>query len=267
MRKYLSFFRVRFISGLQYRAAALAGASTQFAWGGMTILMYKAFYAADPQAFPMEFTQLSSYIWMQQAFLALFNAWALDGEIFDAITSGSVAYELVRPLDLYHMWFTKNVATRLAKVILRCLPILVITSLLPAPYGLSMPASPAALMFCGITMVLGLFTVVAYCMLVYIATFYTLSPAGVRPVAISLVEFMSGALVPLPFLPGRLQRALELSPFAGIQNLPFRIYSGNIAGSELAFGILLQIFWLLVLVALGKLWMSRSLGRVVVQGG
>ena len=32
MKKYLSFFRLRFITGLQYRTAALAGIATQFFW-------------------------------------------------------------------------------------------------------------------------------------------------------------------------------------------------------------------------------------------
>ena len=32
MKKYLSFFRLRFSMGLQYRTAALAGMVTQFFW-------------------------------------------------------------------------------------------------------------------------------------------------------------------------------------------------------------------------------------------
>ena len=63
MKKYLSFFRIRFIAGLQYRAAAWAGIATQFAWGGMTILMFWAFYQSGENNFPMTFPQLSSYIW------------------------------------------------------------------------------------------------------------------------------------------------------------------------------------------------------------
>ena len=50
--QYLTLFRIRFIAGLQYRAAALAGIMTQFAWGGMTVLLYRAFYQSDPAAFP-----------------------------------------------------------------------------------------------------------------------------------------------------------------------------------------------------------------------
>ena len=53
MKKYWSFFRMRFLGSLQYRAAAWAGIATQFAWGFMKLLMYRAFYEAGPAAFPM----------------------------------------------------------------------------------------------------------------------------------------------------------------------------------------------------------------------
>ena len=66
MKKYLSFFKLRFAMGLQYRAAALAGIVTQFAWGFLEILMFRAFYRADASAFPIDFSALSSYIWLQQ---------------------------------------------------------------------------------------------------------------------------------------------------------------------------------------------------------
>ena len=33
MKKYISFFRLRFAMNLQYRVAALAGIVCQFAWG------------------------------------------------------------------------------------------------------------------------------------------------------------------------------------------------------------------------------------------
>ena len=52
-RKYLAFFRLRFSVGLQYRTAALAGIVTQFVWGSMEVLMFRAFYRSDPGSFPM----------------------------------------------------------------------------------------------------------------------------------------------------------------------------------------------------------------------
>ena len=41
MKQYLSFFRMRLLAGLQYRAAALAGMSTQLVWGTMEVLLYR----------------------------------------------------------------------------------------------------------------------------------------------------------------------------------------------------------------------------------
>ena len=267
LRPYFSFFRIRFIAGMQYRVAALAGVATQFVWGAMELLAYRAFYAADPIAFPMQFTQLSSYIWLEQAFLTMYMFWFLDAEIFASIRSGDVAYSLSRPLDIYRMWFVKNLATRLAKACLRCLPVLVIASLLPAPYGLTLPVSAGAFLLFLVTMALALILVVACCMLVYIATFYTLDPLGIRIVATSMSEFLSGGIVPIPFMPDGLRKIVELTPFASMQNLPFRIYSGSIAGEELVRGMAIQLFWVVALIALGRFGMKRALRRVVVQGG
>ncbi len=100
MKQYISLFRIRFVNGLQYRAAAFAGLVTQFAWGFMEILAFSAFYHADPAAFPMEFQHLVSYIWIQQAFLAIFVLWGVNSESVDTIVSGNIAYDLARPMKI-----------------------------------------------------------------------------------------------------------------------------------------------------------------------
>lgn len=41
--KYFAFFRLRFNMGLQYRAAAIGGCVTQFLWGIMECLAFRAF--------------------------------------------------------------------------------------------------------------------------------------------------------------------------------------------------------------------------------
>lgn len=89
LKKYISFFRLRCVTGLQYRAAALAGISTQFAWGFLIIFAYHAFYRSNPTAFPMTLQATVNYTWIQQAFLAMFASWVLDGDILEEITSGA----------------------------------------------------------------------------------------------------------------------------------------------------------------------------------
>lgn len=233
MKKYLSFFRLRFLMGLQYRTAALAGIVTQFAWGGMEILMYKAFYEADANAFPMSFSATASYIWMQQAFLAFFAAWMLENEIFDSIVNGNIAYELCRPLNIYHMWFSRSIANRLSKAVLRCFPILIVAAFLPSPYRLCMPASFFHFLLFVITLLLGLAVTVSFCMLVYSLTFFTISPQGLRMLFTTSVEFFAGAVIPLPFFPEKLQKIMELLPFAAMQNVALRLYSGSMSNEAM----------------------------------
>ena len=64
-----------------------------------------------------------------------------------------------------------------------------------------------------------------------------------------------------------MQKVLEILPFASVQNLPFRIYSGDIAGMEIVWGVALQIFWTVGLIALGALIFRNALQQAVVQGG
>ena len=167
MKKYWSFFRMRFLGSLQYRAAAWAGIATQFAWGFMKLLMYRAFYEAGPAAFPMEFSQLATYIWLQQAFLMLFNTWRYDNDIFESITTGGVAYELSRPVPVYSMWFVKCIASRVASTALRCLPVLVVAFLLPAPYRLNTPESAGVFLVFLLSLAAASALVMALQMLVY----------------------------------------------------------------------------------------------------
>lgn len=267
MKKYISFFRIRFLAGLQYRAAAWAGVATQFAWGGMTVLMFRAFYESGENSFPMTFPALSSYIWLQQAFLAMFMTWFYDNDIFESITSGSIAYELCRPCDLYSMWFVKNMSIRLSRVVLRCVPVLLVAAVLPKPFGVQPPADAVAAVLFPVSMILGFLVLIAFSMLVYISAFYTVSPMGIRILATSTMEFLAGAVIPIPFYPQWLQNILNLLPFASMQNTPFLIYAGYLTAGEAVRSMVLQLLWLLALLMLGRVLMKKALKKVVVQGG
>lgn len=267
MKKYTSFFRLRLVTGLQYRVAALAGLVTQFVWGGLLILAYSAFYRSDPEAFPMSFQATATYIWLQQAFLALFLPWGFENDIFESVRTGGVAYELCRPVSVYNMWFARTVARRVAQAALRCFPVLIVAVLLPAPYGLMLPTDPVQLFWALLSTVLGTLVAAALCQLVYLTAFFTVAIEGVRAISATLSEFLCGQVIPLPFLPDGFRQVVELLPFASTMNAPLRIYAGDIAGATLYRTVGLQAFWLVTLVLLGKLLERAAMKRTVLLGG
>jgi ABC-2 type transport system permease protein len=267
MKMYLSVFRIRFINNLQYRAVMLGAIITRFAWGFMEILAYSMLYSTGNAAFPMELSQTVSYIWMQQTLIVLFSVVFSDGEIYSAIGSGSIAYELVRPMDLYGRWFCQSAANRVAFTILNCLPVLLVALIIPEPYRMSLPLDAEQFFLFLLSMVLALCVVVAIAMLMYISLFYTLSQRGVRIIVTALTTFLSGGVIPLPFFPAPVLAVVRLLPFAAMQNMPLLIYSGNIVGVDAVKGIIFQLFWLAALFLIGQLTMRGALKKVIVQGG
>ena len=266
MKKYLAIFRIRFIYGVQYRIVVFSHLFTGFLWGLMLVLAYSAFYRADPAAFPMTLSQTVSYMWLQQVFLILFAVVFSDEEVESSIESGFIAYDLVRPADLYLRWFFRACAGRTAVTAFR-LPLLIVAFFLPVPFNMSFPPNLFQLAMFLPSMVLALGVTAAFTMIMYVSMFYTTSYRGVRVLLIALTAFFTGAVIPFPFFPAPIRSILEMLPFAAMQNMPLRIYSGDIAGMDALKGIAFQVFWLVVLVVIGRFTMSRALKKVIVQGG
>ena len=138
MKSYFSYFKLKFITGLQYKAAAYAGVCAQIFFGLVYILVYIAFYESDSSNLPMPLNQLVSYLWLNQCFFTLVYMWYKDKEIISMIKSGNIAYELCRPQDLYLMWACKILGERLSQTTLRILPVIFVAIILPSPYNLEL---------------------------------------------------------------------------------------------------------------------------------
>jgi ABC-2 type transport system permease protein len=267
LKTYSAIFRIRFIHGFQYRISAFSHMFLGFAWGLMLALAFAAFYRANPEKFPMGLSQAVSYAWLQQILHILFSVvvWEYD-ETESALEEGTVAYELIRPVGLYGRWFSRVCAGRTAPALLN-LPVLVFAFLLPAPYGISPPPDAFQSVMFIISTVLALFFTAAITMLMYVTMFHTISISGTKMAVSMFAGFFAGGIVPLPFFPEPLRTVCELLPFAAMQNIPLRIYSGNIAGTDAFKGVIFQIMWMVALIVIGKATMGKALKKVTIQGG
>ncbi|MCT4543540.1 MAG: ABC transporter permease [Vallitalea sp.] len=267
MKSYLSVFKLRLITGMQYRIAAIASIFTQLSFGFIFIMIFDAFYSSNPSIQPISFNELVTYTWLKQAFLFFIMPWFRDGEIFNLITKGNIAYELCRPINLYGFWYSKLIASRVSNTLLRCLPVLCISFILPKPYNISLPIDLSTFSLFCISLILGLVITVAISMLMYISVFITMSPAGSSLVFCVLGEFFSGLAIPIPLMPTWLQRIVYVLPFRLTCDMPFRIYLGHIPKNKALTGILIQFIWLTILLILGQVIMKKTLKKVIVQGG
>ena len=267
MKKYYCFFKLRFSTGMQYRMASISALTTQLIWGLMECLAYKAIAEASGGNLPMDYSSIVTYIWLKEALLALCNTWAADHDLFAMITSGNITYELCRPVSIYSMWFSRTTGARIAEAVMRCFPVLLCSFFMPKPYRMTLPVSGVSFLLFLLTLVMTLGITVTFCMIVYMLCFFTISPQGWRMVLTGAVNFLSGNVIPLPFFPKKYLFLLELSPFAYMQNVPFRIYSGDLVGREIYRCISGQVFWLVTLMLLGIVIWKQAEKRIVIQGG
>lgn len=267
MKFYLSYFKLRFISGLQYRFAAVTGIATQFFFGIVIIMVYLAFYESGDANTPMNLTELISYLWLNQIFYSLLTMEYKDREIIDMIKKGDLAYELARPKNIYFMWYFKILGQRLSMVFLRSIPFILIIMLLPEPYRLALPASIMHLILFIITISIGTLLMTSIVAMYNVITLKTMDEKGITNIFAAIADLFSGGFVPTPFFPDFLQTIGNFLPFKYVCDLPFRIYSGNVTIEAGLFGIVIQIIWTIILISLGYILTTKLLKRVVVQGG
>jgi ABC-2 type transport system permease protein len=271
-RPYAAAFAARFMLLLQYRAAALAGFATQCWWGGIKVMVYAAFFAAAPAAAgSLSLSQTITYIWLAQALLALVP-WSGDPEIGQAVRSGAIGYDRLRPLDTYGWWYARAAAWMTARVLPRAALMLAFAGVLLPLIGLEAwswrpPQSPlqASLFAVSATLLVALSS--AWVMLLNLAAVRFLDERGVNALTSSAIIVFSGNLLPLPLFPDWMQGFLFVQPFAGMLDIPVRIYSGDLTGQRALAGLALQAGWTLAFITLGRFWMRRVMGRLQMQGG
>ncbi|MBA4795266.1 MAG: ABC transporter permease [Phenylobacterium sp.] len=274
VRPYAAAFTSRFLLMLQYRAAALAGFATQCWWGGIKVMIYSAFFAAAPAAAagaPMSLTQVITYTWLAQALLAL-TPWSADPEIALAVRTGGVAYDRLRPLDTYALWYVRGAAWMASRAVPRAALMLLAAGFVLPLIGLSdwawkPPATFAAAALFAVALPLALALSAAFLMIVNVVVAATLTDRGPNVLFNALIIVFSGNLLPLALYPDWARTALLVQPFAGMLDIPLRLYVGELSGAAAAGGLALQAFWTLTLIALGRWALSRVMRRLEVQGG
>lgn len=264
MRPLWAVFRARFKLLLQYRTAAFAGLVTQVCFGLVLTGVMTAFYRGTGAAgAPLALEEVVTYIWLGQAMLGLLP-WRMDGEVRAMVTTGGLAYELLRPVDLLSWWMARAVALRTAPVLLRAVPLLLLAGTL---FGMKAPVDGAALGLWLLGLAGAVALSAAFTVLMSISLLWTLSGDGMQYAMPGLASLLSGHLLPLPLFPDWARPAVEFLPFRGLMDTPHRLWLGSLDGVEAWAAIAHQWLWAGALLVGARIALGRGLRRVVIQGG
>ena len=262
MKPYLAILSARFRMLLQYRAAALAGFACQLFWGGIRMMIFTAFFRSTTAPQPMTLEQTVAYTWLGQAFIGLI-AFRIDHELNALIRSGGIVYELLRPVDLYSLWFARTIANRVAPTLLKATPMLIVASIAG---WIRWPGAAGVAAFIG-AMSAAVLLAASFNMLMTITMFWTLAGQGISTMMGGLLFVLSGMIVPLPLMPSWLQPALNVLPFRGLMDTPFRLLNESLPPGALPGLLAHQLGWTAAMVLTGRYLMRRAVRQLVVEGG
>jgi len=269
LRACLSLFRIRVIESFQYRMAALSGAVTSLVWAVVEVAAFTAFFRhADNAGFAggLTLAQTVSHVWVRELLLFLMP-FSIDDELLVKIEKGDVAVEMCRPLDLYWHWFARSSAGKIVVFLMRCLVCFLIGFLIPGGYGARLPVSFGAFLLFALSAVCAFVLCAAYGMLVTAARTNVAWGNGPMYCMLLVSQVLSGGYLPLQLWPDFLQPFLLFQPFAGLCDIPVRLYIGSMAPAEAWVGMAAQLFWAAAFILLGKGLMAKRLRTIVAQGG
>ena len=263
MSAYFSAFRMRWKMELQYRGAVVGGFICQVIFGLVLVAVYRALYLGNPQSMPL--SAITTYVWLQQAFFRMLLS--SDADLMDKIRTGSIAYDLCRPLQLYGYYYVRIMAQKMVGSGMRALPMLIFAALLPPGWGLAAPGSLPGLgaALCGF--ILGMLCVCALENITMGLTMRTVDFRGTQGLLNLLMATFSGNILPLTLFPDAWQRVITLLPYAQLLDAPIRLYTGEWALDQAPRVILIQMIWTALLALLGLLIWRQNQKRLVVQGG
>ncbi|MBZ0309738.1 MAG: ABC-2 family transporter protein, partial [Anaerolineae bacterium] len=192
-----------------------------------------------------------------------FKTWT-DWQISFTIREGTIAVDLIRPLDYQLRMFADALGQMLVNALVITLPSLV---MIFGVFGAEIPTG-TNLLFFPFSITLAYILSFAFDYIVGLTTFYTESLWGIATSKDIVVTLLSGGLIPLQFFPDSGRRILELLPFQAIYHTPLQIATDpNLSTGDYIALVTVQAFWGLVLIGLSRLFYAQASKVLTINGG
>jgi ABC-2 type transport system permease protein len=232
----------------------------------LLVYLWRAVYRSAT-SLDLPLRDLLTYVCLGQAFNFARIGWAQRRLLFSinhSLETGNIVFDLLRPADYQAMQFAQVLGQYLTEMVLINAPAYVVALV---AFGIAPPASPAAALGFGLSLVGAFLVAFSLDFLLMILAFWTFSAGGIIYARRAAVDLLAGSIIPLALFPDWLRTIALALPFQSLANVPISIYLGRITGAAIWWNFLVQLGWALALALLTRLIWLRALRRLVIQGG
>ncbi|GEM_PF-945326 len=180
------------------------------------------------------------------------------------IRMGLIATDLLKPLDFQGMQLAQSLSDFVFNATLASLVFMGSSAFMGRALA---PASPSALAFFAVGMVLGFLIQFGVVFLFVQGIFYTLNNYGIQVARGALHATFSGLSAPLSMFPASLRLVGAFLPFQYVIYKPVLLYQGQLVGAEAWRTLGEQALWAAGLILTGRWIFIRIVRSLEVQGG
>ncbi|MDQ0090318.1 ABC-2 type transport system permease protein [Paenibacillus anaericanus] len=262
-KKYRSISNRSLQKVLAYRTSYIINLAANFVNLLAIYFLWQGIYGGREELGGYTWDQMKTYLlitFLANSVLSWYSETAISGKILD----GSVAADLLKPIDFQSARFAETLGSSLLE---GGMSAVIIGAFILFTPGINLPHSPLIWVF----FVLSLFAaMVVKFGIVYLAAllcFWSTGSLGIVWARIAITNLLSGALVPLVFFPGWLEKLAMVLPFQSIIHTPTVIFLQQVGALDMVKMIGVQCFWGVALWIAGKLMWNWAVRQVTIHGG
>ena len=199
--------------------------------------------------------------------LVTLQSWVFSSRSINSIhrrvRDGTVVFDLIRPIAFPRQVMARTAGSSLVALLVLpiCIPLVWVAG------GLGLPASITALVLYVVSFFLAFCFNLLITTLLSLSAFWLVETYGVVVIYTFVSRLVSGAFIPLWFLPVGFRTVAGALPFQATAFIPASVFVGHLTGSAAFRALLVQTGWDLVLIVLLASAWSLTRRRILIQGG
>lgn len=267
-KTYSAFTRAGILDAIAYKANFFGFFLGEIFYCFAMFFIWKAVFNSSDGSTFMGFSMIDMTVYL---FLTNITGFLVDTDssyaIGEEIRDGSIAMRLIKPIkiDLSLLFFELGNKIIIVSMVFAPVVLLIETYRAVISGGILFNVYYFLLFIVSIILsyLLSFYLNLAFG---YLA-FFLMNLWGFNMLKGAILRFLSGAVIPLAFLPIWLRGALKVMPFASLNYTPVMIYMGKYTGTELIYYMGLQLVWVVAFFLLCKLIWHFAAKHLCVQGG
>jgi len=235
----------------------LEGILFVFMQGSLWTALIRTGYAKVTLKEMISFIVVNSFV----NYITYFNAADI---ISSRVQDGSVAVDMILPISFKWKLFFESFGENVFEVVFSGIPGILVALIL---YNAAAPESIWHFVMFLLTVVFGILISYQILYLFGLSAFWLIKPWYISFLTGALTKLFGGLVIPLWLYPDWLNTISSLLPFRFITYEPIQIYLGNIEGLQVLKCVAMQVFWMLLLLAVEKVIWAKASKKIFVQGG